>query len=759
MYSVTNELPYIYKNCPVPGGGYVTGFVFHPKNDRILYTRTDIGGIYRFDFNNKKWISLCDSVTPEDLAQTYPLSIALDEDNDNVLLTACGTYEQNYLSVSYDCGNTFTDKPLPCRVHGNAPGRSTGERLLYKNNTVWLASQTEGLFKSVNMGESWEKVSVGGEKNLTFIWISPDNSVMLVGASGEVNSPDGVHRGQTLYCSYNMGECFEAVKTPDGYDSPECDYTGFVPQKAAFDGKYVYITYCQSGKVHFGGMGAYSCDTGSAYDGRVYRYCLEKGKIIFDKDVTPIDDNPPSDSRRKIAGAYCAAECSDGTLYVSTICRGKGDAIYRSRDCGESWEKILCGLTVGKITWNVPYMKPEYNGNSSCIHWISDFRVSPHNCDFAVFNTGTGIFYTENLTDETVEFAPLCDGIEETVHLNVYSPPQGNVQALDIIGDLGGFAFTDVDKPCENSFADENGNRYITCLNADFADCNPYYIACTPRGNWTGKTKGGIILTSDQCKTWKRIPCPTGLTDEIDLAVSEIEKPNVDSGWVAMSADSKRILWTLSFKRVFRSDMTVYTDSEGESWEHCEFFDINGSQITEGFNIKIFSDRTDPDVFYGFTRDYRMFASIDKGESFREIALNTAITHKPEIKYEKQEIRCEPYSFGRIWIANGIDGLYLLQFNKSDLTCTVKNLLVGGDYSRCVGFGKGGNDTPMVFTTGRICGKYGFYRSADYGITWTKINKANQCFGNISSVCGDFRKKGRIYLATATRGLIYGDEQ
>lgn len=758
MYSVTKQVSYRYKNCPIPGGGYVTGFVFHPNSDRVLYARTDIGGVYRFDFDHMKWISLCDSVTAEHPAQTFPLSIAVCESDDRMLLMACGTKYENYLSISYDRGGSFIDKPLPCSVHGNEVGRSTGERLVIKDGVIWFASQTEGLFKSCDMGGSWEKVSVCNEKNLTFIWISPDSSAMLVGTSGEVNSPDGRNRGCTLYCSYDMGGSFIPLKTPDAYDCAECSYIGFVPQKAAFDGKYLYITYCQSGKVLWGGMGAYSCDTGTAYDGRVFRYAYASGRIEFDKDITPVDPDVQPNCRRRIKGAYCAAECSGGAVYISTICRQSGDIIYRSFDCGESWERILYALETGKISWNVPYMKPEYNGSASCIHWISDFKVSPHDKSFAVFNTGTGAFFTDNLSDKTVCFAPLCDGLEETVHLNVYSPSKGDVQVIDIVGDLGGFAFTDVDKPCENSFADEHGNRYITCMNADLTDTDPYYIVATPRGNWTGKTKGGLILSRDQCKSWERLPCPLGITEDIDRAICEIEKPNVTSGWTALSADGKRILWTLSVHFVFRSDMTVFTDDEGKSWRRSVFLNADEAQVDTPFNVKVFADRSDSNVFYGFTSDNRLYASIDKGESFRPVTTDRDITFDPCGIRQRREIRCQPMVTGVIWLANGIDGLYVLNFDKQSFSCRVKNILSSEDYSRCIGFGKGIGSAPALYTVGRICGKYGFYRSFSMGADWEKINSDAQCFGGISSVSGDPRRKGRIYLAGTSRGLIYGDE-
>lgn len=49
------ELSYQYKNLPIPGGGYVTGFIFHKKKKGLLYLRTDIGGTYRFDPEHQRW--------------------------------------------------------------------------------------------------------------------------------------------------------------------------------------------------------------------------------------------------------------------------------------------------------------------------------------------------------------------------------------------------------------------------------------------------------------------------------------------------------------------------------------------------------------------------------------------------------------------------------------------------------------------------------------------------------------------------------
>ena len=55
---ITGTIPYEYNNAPIPGGGYVTGLIYHRKQPGILYARTDIGGTYRFNNEEQKWVAL-----------------------------------------------------------------------------------------------------------------------------------------------------------------------------------------------------------------------------------------------------------------------------------------------------------------------------------------------------------------------------------------------------------------------------------------------------------------------------------------------------------------------------------------------------------------------------------------------------------------------------------------------------------------------------------------------------------------------------
>ncbi len=745
------EIAYTYKNCPVPGGGFVTGFVFHKTQQDVLYCRTDIGGTYRYDYNSSIWVSLIDHCTDDDSSECYPLALALSDKPDDLFI-ACGDFKSGRLCISHDRGNSFEYKPIPCGIHGNMPGRATGERLIFVNGVLWFASQTEGLFKSSDMGDCWERVDVNGESNLTFVWSDDEGRTVVVGSNGE-SGISGNLRGNTLYISHEGGD-FTPLPTPQPVQDDRCTLCGFVPQRCAYDGKYLYVTFAQSHStpMQFAAK-CYACDTGSLFDGRIARYNLSDMK--FD-DITPPlfsirDENP----QRIRMGGFSGIDCKDGMLVASTVCEG-ADKIYLSTDCGRTWFEILNNLTVGRCDFSsVPYMKPCYNGNRSIIHWMSDIKINPHDTNFMVMNSGTGIFSGRGLQNtarkhdsDYMMWKPFTQGIEETVHLNVYSLPEGDVKVLDIIGDLGGFAFKELDKPCENSFADEKQDRYITCLNADFSDKDAYYIAATPRGNWTGTTKGGVILTKNQCETWELLSYPYGISDKIDSLLDGIQKPNVDSGWVAMTCDKKRILWAIAHLHGYHSDCLVYTDDEGSSWFKSTFLDESGDEIADDMRILIYSDRARENIVYAFS-EKDAYVSVDKGEHFVRTPVSGDIPDGFHGYRQACEIRCEPNG-STLWAALGSRGLYKLRYEDGNITGT--KVTKEADTAKGIGIGKGG----VLYTSGRQSGVYGFWRSNDGGSSWLLVSRDNQHFGTVMSISGDMRTEDRFYIATGSRGLICG---
>ena len=761
------SIPYTYKNAPIPGGGYVTGFVFHQKQPGILYARTDIGGTYRFDREMKRWVSLIDHVTGQDLSETYPIALALDDNDPEMLYIVSGVNgrENGLLSISRDQGGHFTYKKVPTPVHGNLSGRGTGLRLVVDSNdgnTLYFASQLGGLWKTTDRGDSWEKLPLP-EDYTTFVWVSRDSQTLVVGTAGYTTRVDDTLRGHSLYVSYDAGVTFEKLPMPENVLIADSKMNGLVASRYDFDGEYLYVTMNSTGRWNYIVPLGYSCDTGDVIGGRVVRYQFEKGRIAGFDDITPGGEAWLNYG----FGGICSCPAKPGLLACSTLCKEKDspEIVYVSEDRGASWRESLNGLEKGGIHFRTSYMKPQFNGGVSLLHWLSDVKINPFDPNELWFNSGTGVFKTDALLTENPGYHDWCDGIEETVHLNVYAPLSGDVELVDIVGDLGGFAFRQLDKPCRNSFDDAQGNRYITCINADLSDTDAGLAIITARGNWKGKTKGGLIRTTDGFYTFHRIPMPFGLGEKLDACFHAIERPNTNPGWVAMSADGKNIVWSVADNIRLPVDLVVASNDGGESFCPAEVVDLDGKTVTRGF-MKVYSDRVCSQLFYGFGEKGQVYISRDGGKHFYQKQ-----TDLPQADFgfidcaNKTEIRGVAGESGLFYMALGKDGMWKFRYDRAADRVYCHRLSAPGDSCLRLGLGLGRaggdyiRDEKMIYLCGVIGGEYGFYRTPDEGKTYTRLNTENQMYGEIMSIDGDKRVFGRFFLATGSRGVLYGEEK
>ena len=85
-----------------------------------------------------------------------------------------------------------------------------------------------------------------------------------------------------------------------------------------------------------------------------------------------------------------------------------------------------------------------------------------------------------------------------------------------------------------------------------------------------------------------------------------------------------------------------------------------------------------------------------------------------------------------------------------------------GDSVFRVGLGIGKKDMSYyygnmaIYLCGVIDNQYGFYRSFDECETYERINTDRQMFGDINSIDGDKNVFGRFFIATGSRGVLYG---
>ena len=118
---------YEWGNVRFDGGGFVSAVIFHPKEKNLLYARTDVGGIYRFDFSSKTWIPLMDFISENDKGLYGTEAFALDPTDPKRIYVLAGTgyFSDGRTAVlrSEDYGSTWDTSYVEMLAHGNGMGR------------------------------------------------------------------------------------------------------------------------------------------------------------------------------------------------------------------------------------------------------------------------------------------------------------------------------------------------------------------------------------------------------------------------------------------------------------------------------------------------------------------------------------------------------------------------------------------------------------------------------------------------------------
>ena len=124
-----------------------------------------MGGFYRSTDGGADWVPLTDGYPASMGNYLGGESIAPDPSNANIVYAAAGMYESSGTGVilsSTDQGADWTVNTIAVPMGGNDTGRGMGERLAVDPNNgtiLYFGSRGSGLYKSVNSGGSWSKVT------------------------------------------------------------------------------------------------------------------------------------------------------------------------------------------------------------------------------------------------------------------------------------------------------------------------------------------------------------------------------------------------------------------------------------------------------------------------------------------------------------------------------------------------------------------------------------------------------------------------
>lgn len=714
--------PYDWKPVQIVGGGFVTGFVFHPTVPGLYYARTDIGGAYRWSPQEKTWQPLLDWVSLDDVNLMGVDGLAVDPSDPNRLYLACGTYTSptnpnGAVLRSKDRGLTFERTDLPFKLGANEDGRGSGERIAvdpYDGRILFLGSRYDGLWKSEDYGVTWRKVesfpapseepsvrtgerrSGGRPQNpgIIFVLFDPTSGSLGKGCSAIYV---GVSRmGQeNLFRTDDGGQTWRAI---DGQP------TQYRPTHAALasDGM-LYITYGSSP-----GPSRMS-------DGAVWKWNTRTGEWT---EITP---DKPTEQKRFGYAAVTVDASNPQRVLVSSYCRFEnGEEIFRSTDGGKIWTMLLRNSTFDYS--NAPYVQ------SSVIHWMFDVEIDLTNPNHALFTTGYGGYETFNLTDadagRPVHWSVMSRGIEQTVTLDLLSPPSG-APLITAIGDYAGFVHWDLDRPApEGNFVHP---RFGNCTGLACALRRPEMIVRV--GSGAGEQNSSIGYSLDGGRTWQPAEKP---------------EPGSRGGSIAVSADGSVWIWTSERSAAFRSvDL-------GKTWSKCEGLPV-GSRVT--------ADGSDPKVFYAMDLfEGKMFVSTDGGMLFAEKTLNLPGGFpkrggwRGDWRGGQDQLYAVPGREGDLWLA-AFDGL----FHSTDREETFQKI-ESVERICAFGFGKAapGREYPVLYLVGIVKGQYGIFRSIDTAQSWVRINDDRHQWGLILQITGDPKWYGRVYVGTHGRGVLYG---
>lgn len=378
--SIQSSIAYDWGNVVIGGGGYVTGIVIHPSQSNRMYIRTDVGGAYKWDGTNQRWVQLLDG-----LSTIRVDGMALDPNSPDRVYLALndGVYRSN------DLGQSWT-KLMSATYDGNGDMRWTGECLAVDSLTstvIYAGTRSDGLYRSTNTGTSWTKITSvpNGSKGVRSVVVDPATSVSGRSATVYAGIP-----GTGIYRSTDGGTTFSAMA-----GAPAS------PNRMLMGGGKLYVTHSTGVTVWNGTSWQNLTPSGAA------------GKNFCGIAIEAFD-------QQKIA--VCQR--------YSTF----NNPLYRSSDGGASWQQMnTTSLPITK-TAEAPWWPASWFSSAT-----SGMAFDPLHHGDLYYADWFGVWFTSNAwASGSVAWNSRIKGHEETVVLTLTAPP-GGASLYSGLADVFGF--------------------------------------------------------------------------------------------------------------------------------------------------------------------------------------------------------------------------------------------------------------------------------------------------------------------------------
>ncbi len=738
----------------------MTGLLAHPTERDLVYTRADVGGVYRWEAGSQSWTQLLTAsrvpasvldfpdkkINGEDIGNGYGRTLAyivegigIDPQDPDVLYVASGENLKNpgIFMKSTDRGESFELLSLDVPCAGNSGLRTDGERWAIdpnNSNVVYFGSRNRGLWQSTNGGEDWSQLPANvlpfGKPVIVDnepVDIGP--TVLVFDAQSGTNAQGQTNRifasvgGEGVYISENAGGSWQRLGLPASEYASDMEIVDGI----------LYLSSRISG---------------------VYKYANNTlSQVLSDTKIADVAVDPQDNQ------TVYAAETSLNSFYRST--NGGGD-----------WTKLGTNSLNEAGRQNVRSALAPWKESSTVRFSLSvgELAIDPFQSNVLWFAEGMGLWRSDDIspTNNTPILNDISQGIEEMVATDVVSAPGGNL----VVGtwDRIGFHFTDPDVNPDEQIS--VAGRFADGVSIEAAPSDPNFIVasiadhrpCCRSGNASG-------YSSDGGKTWEKfgsvVQGGTIITGETGYANTP---STLNFGEIAIAAtDKTNMVW------VPRNDSDqglFYTTDQGNSWEKSSLDtladDLNFYFLTSRRALAADQVAASTFYFYSLGNDginevnpvppARLFKSTDGGASFQEVSRGQL-----PFRVFWGQLKAAPQNEGHLWFATGIDhrepaderGLFFS--NNGGQTF---DKLPGVIDCWAVGFGakQSGQAYPTIFMYGETESEgWGAYLSTDQGANWQKIvSYPLGIFDGVRTITGDYDEFGKVYIGFAGNSFVYG---
>ena len=703
-----------WKTLKTGAGGWLTGMNIHPSGNPI-YTRSDVGGAYRFDPNSETWKQI---VTTE--------SMPLED-----------IYWNTYSGVL-----SIVSAPSD-------------------NNIAYMAYK-DGIYTSYNQGENWEKT------NFPTTEIRPNDQDSKLGGERLAVDPqnaDVVYFGSIesgLWTTANGGNSWTQISSvPSGGVGRGIRSVHFDKSKGSLAGKTKTIfTVIDSSGIFM------SSDAGSTWtDVSPNTYWQSGNPTFFDSEVAPISGGlyicgQDYDAQNDIVNPF-GVLVFDGTNWNQVF--NDSDAIGEIAIDPFNEDRVFLfgeGIISVYRTQNISAQNPtwtflNYDIEAENIPWLAwldndyfslgEISFDPVVEDKIWISHGTGSYTSTDLNGSSFIWEEESVGQEHLVSNDIVSLSNGNVVTAH--WDFPMFLHSDLDDYPEVM---KPINRFNAAWDIDQSPTDENFLVAIVEDERYCCFGDGLARSSsyseDGGDTWTRFPSMP--EDDFTLLF----------GLIAVSAnDNNNWIWLASNQR-----MPYVTLDKGVTWTQINLPGASTACcLTEYFfkRRSLTADRVLANTFYIYDwGDGSIFKSSDGGLTWTKSATNVVKPASYNAKLISVPNKPEHLLFapGPEQAVSLVTGLAMSEdggetWTEFTNTNEILNVAVGKQDE---------NGTyPTLFINGKVNGDYGFFKSIDKGISWEKLPSYPLGYYDTPTVMeGDMNVNGRLYVGFPGNGFVYFSE-